>query len=486
MYTTKNILDDLSLLGLKEVENEKQIKYSWKKTLKKVHPDIGGDTLTSQRVNEAYEKLMNFVHTHDQKFLEYFNLLIKLVIDSLNNYELNSYCSDIIICIDEYLTYGCNPLVGYNTCLNKIHNIYRNLASDLNILGSFQFNQTLNNFYSSLLNKDIPHDYYSFLEKYKKNKEYASLENQIIKIIKESLDSSDAKRVIIAEKKIDALFSIDRLIKADLPYFKDMKNKINHRIISMEYEEILDCYLTKRYDNIEFKVNRLIQDIKLSFLFQGNIYDKLLRARVKAYRYFYINKDISIMMYDDIDDFINGTKDISILDKIINNDFESKDEYLKVSSLDRKGSVFLLNRKSDVPDIAVLYAGIVKDINNDSVYVSGVNYLRSQDANIEKNFFLNNYVSIDEYLSNAKFLGVKLYVASSVIILYTNGLVDICLSKEMQVFVAPARMVVRSVKESDEKLAKYQDKEYLKEEVTKYLQERISKSRMRVGKNGIC
>ena len=56
----------------------------------------------------------------------------------------------------------------------------------------------------------------------------------------------------------------------------------------------------------------------------------------------------------------------------------------------------------------------------------------------------------------------------------------------MQVFVAPARMVVRSVKESDEKLAKYQDKEYLKEEVTKYLQERISKSRMRVGKNGIC
>lgn len=265
-----------------------------------------------------------------------------------------------------------------------------------------------------------------------------------------------------------------------------MKNKINHRIISMEYEEILACYLTKRYDNIEFKVNRLIQDIKLSFLFQGSIYDKLLRARVKAYRYFYINKDISIMMYDDIDDFINGTKDISILDKIINNDFESKDEYLKVSSLDRKGSVFLLNRKSDVPDIAVLYAGIVKDINNDSVYVSGVNYLRSQDANIEKNFFLNNYVSIDEYLSNAKFLGVKLYVASPVIILYTNGLVDICLSKEMQVFVAPARMVARSVKESDEKLAKYQDKEYLKEEVTKYLQERISKSRMRVGKNGIC
>ena len=95
-------------------------------------------------------------------------------------------------------------------------------------------------------------------------------------------------------------------------------------------------------------------------------------------------------------------------------------------------------------------------------------------------------MSIDEYLSNAKFLGVKLYVASPVIILYTNGLVDICLSKEMQVFVAPARMVVRSVKESDEKLAKYQDKEYLKEEVTKYLQERISKSRMRVGKNGIC
>lgn len=386
MYTTKNILDDLSLLGLKEVENEKQIKYSWKKTLKKVHPDIGGDTLTSQMVNEAYEKLMNFVHTHDQRFLEYFNLLIKLVIDSLNNYKLNSYCSDIIICIDEYLTYGCNPLVGYNTCLNKIHNIYRNLASDLNILGSFQFNQTLSNFYSSLLNKDIPHDYYSFLEKYKKNKDYASLENQIIKIIKESLNSSDAKRVIIAEKKIDALFSIDRLIKANLPYFKDMKNKINHRIISMEYEEILDCYLTKRYDNIEFKVNRLIQDIKLSFLFQGSIYDKLLRARVKAYRYFYINKDISI----------------------------------------------------------------------------------------------------DEYLSNAKFLGVKLYVASPVIILYTNGLVDICLSKEMQVFVAPARMVARSVKESDEKLAKYQDKEYLKEEVTKYLQERISKSRMRVGKNGIC
>lgn len=416
MYTTKNILDDLSLLGLKEVENEKQIKYSWKKTLKKVHPDIGGDTLTSQRVNEAYEKLINFVHTHDQKFLEYFNLLIKLVIDSLNNYKLNSYCSDIIICIDEYLTYGCNPLVGYNTCLNKIHNIYRNLASDLNIFGSFQFNQTLSNFYSSLLNKDIPHDYYSFLEKYKKNEEYASLENQIIKIIKESLNSSDAKRVIIAEKKIDALFSIDRLIKADLPYFKDMKNKINHRIISMEYEEILDCYLTKRYDNIEFKVNRLMQDIKLSFLFQGSIYDKLLRARVKAYRYFYINKDISIMMYDDIDDFINGTKDIYILDKIINNDFKSK----------------------------------------------------------------------DEYLSNAKFLGVKLYVASPVIILYTNGLVDICLSKEMQVFVAPARMVVRSVKESDEKLAKYQDKEYLKEEVTKYLQERISKSRMRVGKNGIC
>ena len=288
MYTTKNILDDLYLLGLKEVENEKQIKYSWKKTLKKVHPDIGGDTLTSQRVNEAYEKLMNFVHTHDQKFLEYFNLLIKLVIDSLNNHELNSYCSDIIICIDEYLTYGCNPLVGYNTCLNKIHNIYRNLASDLNILGSFQFNQTLSNFYSSLLNKDIPHDYYSFLEKYKKNKEYASLENQIIRIIKESLDSSDAKRVIIAEKKIDALFSIDRLIKNYLPYFKDMKNKINHRIISMEYEEILYCYLTKRYDNIEFKVNRLIQDIKLSFLFQGSIYDKLLRARVKAYRYFYI------------------------------------------------------------------------------------------------------------------------------------------------------------------------------------------------------
>lgn len=416
MYTTKNILDDLSLLGLKEVENEKQIKYSWKKTLKKVHPDIGGDTLTSQMVNEAYEKLMNFVHTHDQKFLEYFNLLIKLVIDSLNNYELNSYCSDIIICIDEYLTYGCNPLVGYNTCLNKIHNIYRNLASDLNILGSFQFNQTLSNFYSSLLNKDIPHDYYSFLEKYKKNKEYASLENQIIKIIKESLNSSDAKRVIIAEKKIDALFSIDRLIKAGLPYFKDMKNKINHRIISMEYEEILDCYLTKKYDNIEFKVNRLMQDIKLSFLFQGSIYDKLLRARVKAYRYFYINKDISIMMYDDIDDFINGKRDISILDKIINNDFESK----------------------------------------------------------------------DEYLSNAKFLGVKLYIASAVIILYTNGLVDICLSKEMQVFVAPARMVVRSVKESDEKLAKYQDKEYLKEKVTKYLQERISKSRMRVGKNGIC
>lgn len=192
------------------------------------------------------------------------------------------------------------------------------------------------------------------------------------------------------------------------------------------------------------------------------------------------------MMYDDIDDFINGKRDISILDKIINNDFKSKDEYLKVSSLDRKGSVFLLNRKSDVPDIAVLYAGIVKDINNDSVYVSGVNYLKSQDANIEKNFFLNNYVSIDEYLSNAKFLEVKLYVASPVIILYTNGLVDICLSKEMQVFVAPARMVVRSVKESDEKLAKYQDKEYLKEEVTKYLQERISKSRMRVGKNGIC
>lgn len=63
---------------------------------------------------------------------------------------------------------------------------------------------------------------------------------------------------------------------------------------------------------------------------------------------------------------------------------------------------------------------------------------------------------------------------------------DICLSKEMQVFVAPARMVVRSVKESDEDLAKYQDKEYLKEEVTKYFQERISKSRMRVGKNGIC
>lgn len=52
--------------------------------------------------------------------------------------------------------------------------------------------------------------------------------------------------------------------------------------------------------------------------------------------------------------------------------------------------------------------------------------------------------------------------------------------------MAPARMVARSVKESDEKLAKYQDKEYLKEEVTKYLQERISKSRMRVGKNGIC
>lgn len=40
MYTTKNILDDLSLLGLKELGNEKQIKYSWKKTLKKVHPDI--------------------------------------------------------------------------------------------------------------------------------------------------------------------------------------------------------------------------------------------------------------------------------------------------------------------------------------------------------------------------------------------------------------------------------------------------------------
>ena len=73
MYTTKNILDDLSLLGLKEVENEKQIKYSWKKTLKKVHQDIGGDTLTSQRVIEAYEKLMNYDHTHEQKFLEYFN-----------------------------------------------------------------------------------------------------------------------------------------------------------------------------------------------------------------------------------------------------------------------------------------------------------------------------------------------------------------------------------------------------------------------------
>ena len=233
MYTTKNILDDLSLLGLKEVGNEKQIKYVWKKTLKKVHPDVGGDTLTSQKVNEAYDKLINFVHTHDQKFLEYFNLLIKLIIDSLNNYELNSYCSDIIMCIDEYLTNGCDPLVGYNTCLNKIHNIYRNLASNLNIKGSFNYNQTLGNFYSSLLNKDIPHDYYLFLEKYKKNKEYASLENQIMEIIKESLNSSDAKRVIIAEKKIDALFSIDRLIKTDLPYFKDMKNKINNRIISM-------------------------------------------------------------------------------------------------------------------------------------------------------------------------------------------------------------------------------------------------------------
>ena len=479
MYTTKNILDDLSLLGLKEVGNEKQIKYVWKKTLKKVHPDVGGDTLTSQRVNEAYDKLMNFIHAHDQEFLEYFNLLIKLIIDSLNNYELNSYCSDIIMCIDEYLTYGCDPLVGYNTCLNKIHNIYRNLANNLNIKGSFNYNQTLGNFYSSLLNKDIPYDYYPFLEKYKKNKEYASLENQIMEIIKESLNSSDAKRVIIAEKKIDALFSIDRLIKNDLPYFKEMKNKINHRIISMEYEEILTCYKTKRYDNIEFKVNRLIQDIKLSYYFQGSIYDKLLRARDKAYRYFYINKDISIMMYDDIDDFINGKRDISILDKIINKDFKSKDEYLKSVSLDRKGNVFILNRKSDVPDIAVLYAGIVKDINDDSVYVSGVNYLRSQDVSIEKDFFLNNYVSIDEYLSNAKSLGVKLYVASPVIILYTNGLVDICLSKDKEVFVAPARMVVRSIKESDEELTKYQDKEYLKEEVTKYLQGRISKSRVR-------
>ena len=486
MYTTKNILDDLSLLGLKEVGNEKQIKYSWKKTLKKVHPDIGGDTLTSQRVNEAYEKLMNFVHTHDQSFLEYFNLLIKLVIDSLNNYELNSYCSDIIICIDEYLTYGCNPLVGYNTCLNKIHNIYRNLASNLNIKGSFNYNQTLNDFYSSLLNKDIPVDYYSFLEKYKNYEEYNTLESQIIGIIKESLYNNDAKKLINVEKKIDALFSIDRLINAYLPYFKDMKNKIHHRIISMEYEEILACYLTKRYDNIEFKVNRLIQDIKLSYAFQGSIYDKLLCARDKAYRYFYINKDISIMMYDDIDDFINGKSDISILDKIINNDFKSKDEYLKVSSLDKKGSLFILNRKSDVPDIAVLYAGIVNDVSNDSIYATGLNYLRSQDATIEKDFFLNNYVSIDEYLSNAKFLGVKLYVASPVIILYTNGLVDICLSKDKEIFVAPARMIVRSVKESDEELSKYQDKEFLKEEVTKYLQERICKSRMRVGKNGIC
>ena len=85
-------------------------------------------------------------------------------------------------------------------------------------------------------------------------------------------------------------------------------------------------------------------------------------------------------------------------------------------------------------------------------------------------------------------LGILLIGLITVIIIKLKELKEI--EKKLNITEEKINEILKTKKDNLDKISRDMDDKKLindlKEEVTKYLQERISKSRMRVGKNGIC
>ena len=379
----------LVILGLAEGFTEDELKKKYRELSMKWHPDKGGDEEMMKQINVAYETLKNKTaketkETSNEQSNQYYEFKRKLeVYRSKKNYTPGTlehkYAEEINKVINEFnIIYKYAP-TAYFGCLRTITDLF----SD----------------YKNKVCQDIPK---SFLEKYSNINEMCPFDEYVQRL--EKIKNEYKK---IETTLDDFINSIDRKLNIKvikkINEIRDMtlKEIIDGKISLQDGTYILRCKIMQiiaKQDGLESKINETYKSLVNNFsarMLELNYKDTDgIRIATKVF-------EEALKMLSLIE---NGTLKEDMLSTLKKLTFKDKDELQKSDddklyiTRDGKGKPVFVLKESEDGDVVSFYR--TADYYGEIV-------ARKYDLNKED--FYNKYMSLNEYLAQAKFTNRCLY-----------------------------------------------------------------------------
>ncbi len=441
----------LAILGLAEGFTADELKKKYRELSMKWHPDKGGDEEMMKQVNVAYETLKNKTtnaqkETSNEKSNQYYELKRKLeVYRSKRNYAPGTlehkYAEEINKAINNFnIIYKYAPM-SYFDCLRIITDLF----SD----------------YKNKFCQDIPK---SFLEKYSNINEMCPFDEYVQRLEK---IKNEYKKI---ETTLDDIInSIDRKLNIKvikkINEVRDMtlKEIIDGKISLQDGTYILRCTIMQiiaKQDGLEPKINETYKSLVNNFsarMLELNYKDTdQIRIATKVF-------EEALKMLSLIE---NGTLKEDMLSTLKKLTFKDKDELQKSDddklyiTRDGNGKPEFIFKESEVGDVVSFYR---------KANYYGEIVARKYDSN--KEYFYDKYMSLKEYLAQAKFINKCVYEGVNVveIQLYSLGNVTIYLDGCHDIWsieVNPTSGVPTTDNYYTEKYGtKYKDKQVLIDEI---------------------
>lgn len=396
----------LVIFGIAEGFTEDELIKKYRELSMKWHPDKGGNEKMMKQINAAYEtlKAKRQKDTSNEQLNRYYEFKRKLeVYKSKKNYAPETlehkYAEAINKVINEFLQSYTSSLKRYSTCLYQMTDLFINYKMKVlqGIPESF-----LKKYYSNI-NVVCPFDEYA--QKLGKIKnEYKKIETTLDDVIG-SIDRSLSNEVyekILESKNIILKEVIDG--KIDL---QDGVYKLRSLIMQTITKSELGPKIKETYRTLVNNFSARILELNCKDTDQVRIATKVFEEAIEMLRL-----------------IENGTLKEDMLSTLIKITFKDKDELQKSDDdnlyITRDGNSkpeFVLKKTED-EEFVTFYR---------KMNYYGENVVRKFDSN--KEYFYDKYMSINEYLAQAKFINKCAYEGMNVIEiqLYSLGNVAICL-----------------------------------------------------------